>query len=83
MRRKKRNYMVCQYCCIESVVWVSFRTRHTNRHGNSNGAFPPGFDTGKKGAMPEPGVGMISKGKVIIRQDLIYLCHDTGRISPY
>jgi hypothetical protein len=37
--------------CVSIAIW------HTSRHGNSNGAFPPGFDTGKKGAMPEPGGG--------------------------
>jgi hypothetical protein len=33
---------------------------HTTRHGKSHGALPPPFETGKKGAMPEPALRNVS-----------------------
>lgn len=44
--------------CMRHIVYTG--TWHTSRHGKSNGLLPVPVETGKKGAMPEPILQVIS-----------------------
>jgi hypothetical protein len=40
--------------CVSNTPSKWESDEHTARHGKSHGVLPPAFETGKKGAMPEP-----------------------------